>query len=246
MKHMKKRHRWIAAFGPFCALMALVALAPERFPGGVVLMQKLRGKATVGDRLAEFGPVARSRWQPHFTKKNVAYPPQKILLLGLKRKKTLQVYAAGAGQELQLIRTLPVLGQSGKMGPKLRFGDLQVPEGFYRIESLNPNSAFHLALRVNYPNEFDRAQAAKEGRAELGGDIMIHGSNASIGCLAMGDEAAEDLFVLAAETGLQNIEVILSPLDFRTSDVPDDNARPAWVQELYARIESQLKKLPRQ
>src|SRR5690606_4961 len=99
---------------------------------------------------------------------------------------------------LRFVRALPVLAASGRVGPKLQYGDYQVPEGFYRIEALNPNSRFHLALRVNYPNAFDRAEAAREGRTHLGGDIMIHGSNASVGCLAMGDVVSEDLFVLAA------------------------------------------------
>ena len=103
-----------------------------------------------------------------------------------------------------------------------------------------------MALRINFPNEFDRAQAKKDGRTELGGDIMIHGSNVSIGCLAMGDEVAEDLFVLAAKVGIENIEVILSPLDFRTSKLRDDATRPAWTRKLYAEIKAALVKLPTQ
>jgi hypothetical protein len=241
---MKKRHWWIAGFAVICALIALFACFPDKFPGGTFLKQRLRGQATVADRLSQYGPAARARWQPYFAKKGVPYPPQKLLLVGLKREKQLQVYAAGAGQSFRLIRSLPVLGLSGKLGPKLRFGDLQVPEGFYRIESLNPNSAFHLALRVNYPNAFDRTHAKMEGRTELGGDIMIHGSRASIGCLAMGDEAAEDLFVIAAEVGLNNMHVILSPVDFRVSNVPANPRRPMWVDGLYAEIKAALHGLP--
>ena len=246
MKDMKRRHWLIAAFGLLCALVAVFALNPNRFPGGTIIVQRLRGKATVSDRLSQYGPIVRTRWQPYFEQKGVAYPPQKLLLVGLKREKQLQVYAANPEQPLKLIRSFSVQGLSGKLGPKLRFGDMQVPEGFYRIESLNPNSAFHLALRVNYPNTFDRSQAQKEGRTELGGDIMIHGSNASIGCLAMGDEVAEDLFILASEVGAENIKVILSPVDFRTSSVPNDAKRPTWVKNLYAEIKASLIKLPTQ
>ena len=209
-------------------------------------MQKLRGKATVSDRVTQFGTTVRARRQPYFQKKNVVYPPQQLLFVGLKREKQLQVYAANSNQPLQLIRTFPVLGLSGKLGPKLHLDDMQVPEGFYQIESLNPNSQFHLALRVGYPSAFDRLQAQKDGRTELGGDIMIHGSNGSIGCLAMGDEAAEDLFVLAAEVGTKNIEVVLSPVDFRVSNVPDNAKRPIWVKDLYAQIKAALLKLPTQ
>ena len=243
---MQKRHWFIAAFGISCALIAVFALNYKRIPGGDNIVLKLRGRSTVADRVAQFGPVVRQRLQPYFQKKGVSYPPQKLIIVGLKSEKQLQVYAANSGSPMKLIRTFPVLAASGKPGPKLRFGDLQVPEGFYRIDSLNPNSAFHLALHVDYPNEFDRAQAARENRGALGGQIMIHGSNASIGCLAMGDEAAEDLFVLAAETGIENIEVILSPVDFRVRDVPKAAPRPAWIANLYSQIKAALIKLPRQ
>jgi murein L,D-transpeptidase YafK len=114
----------------------------------------------------------------------------------------------------------------------------------YKIESLNPNSRFHLALRVNYPNDVDREHGRLDGRTKLGGDIMIHGGAASIGCLAMGDQAAEDLFVLAAETGIKNISVILTPVDFRVRDLPPDSPpSPNWTAELYSEIRKALASL---
>jgi hypothetical protein len=73
---------------------------------------------------------------------------------------------------------------------------------------------------------------------------MIHGSDVSIGCLAMGDAAAEDLFVLAAETGFKNITVILAPVDFRVRELPTDiKTLPAWTAELYAAIRKELARL---
>ena len=68
----------------------------------------------------------------------------------------------------------PILAASGVLGPKLREGDKQVPEGIYGAEALNPNSKFHLSIRLNYPNTFDRRMAQSDGRTQLGGDIMIH------------------------------------------------------------------------
>ena len=86
--------------------------------------------------------------------------------------------------------------------------------------------------------------AAAESRAALGSDIMIHGSDRSIGCLALGDQAAEDLFVLAAETGLSNISVILTPMDFRRRGLPRDlPGTPAWTAQLYESIRAELIKL---
>jgi len=176
----------------------------------------------------------------------VIYPPHRVVFIGLKQEKLLQVYAADANGVFHLIRSFPVLAASGEPGPKLREGDLQVPEGIYRIDSLNPNSKFHLSLRINYPNEEDRARANAEKRTNLGGDIMIHGSAVSVGCLAMGDEAAEDLFILAALTGLTNIEVILSPLDFRSKDLQEmPPGAPKWTAERYAAIKVALKRYER-
>ena len=239
---MKNKRRLVLA-GLACVALAAFAWKPHRFPGGTFIIQKLRGKATVSDRLVQYGPTVQARWQPLFNKKSLAYPPQKLLLVGLKKEKQLQVYASDSSHTWTLLRSFPIQKLSGRPGPKLRLGDFQVPEGFYRIESLNPNSAYHLALRVNYPNRFDRAQAQTEGRANLGGDIMIHGSNVSAGCLAMGDEAIEDLFVLAAQVGAENIEVILSPVDFRTNKIAENARQPVWVKGLYAEIKNALMKL---
>jgi murein L,D-transpeptidase YafK len=158
----------------------------------------------------------------------------------------LEIYARSGTNDFNFIRAYPVRAASGVAGPKLREGDRQVPEGIYKIELLNPNSSYHLSLRVGYPNDFDRAQARKENRTKLGGDIMIHGAAVSIGCLAMGDETAEDLFVLAADTGIEHIKVIFSPVDFRAGkSVPKDVKLPDWTPTLYAEIRTNLVKLAR-
>ena len=202
-------------------------------------------KRTVEERLKAYGLAARARLEPHFKKAAVVYPPARLVLVGIKDERRLELHAAGTDGRLRLVRDYRVQGASGELGPKLREGDRQVPEGIYTVESLNPNSRFHLSLRVGYPNAFDRAKARLDGREKLGGDIMIHGSNVSIGCLAMGDEAAEDLFVLAADTGLKNITVILAPVDFRRGkSVPKDARLRAWVSELYSQIQTNLAVVP--
>jgi hypothetical protein len=206
-------------------------------------MQHTQRKYTIADRLTDLGPGARERWRPYFERAGLSYPPQKLLLLGLKQEKRLEVYGSGSDGGWKFIRSLPVRRASGHLGPKMKEGDLQVPEGFYRVESLNPNSRFHLALRVNYPNSFDRDQAAAEGRDNLGGDIMIHGGEASVGCLAMGDEAAEDLFILAAERWPQEVEILLCPMDFRlVTEVPA--AKPEWMKPVYRQLAAQIARLP--
>lgn len=200
---------------------------------------------TVEDRLREYGAAARGRLQPAFARAGISYPPHRLAFIGLKEEKRLQIYAANGTNDFQFVRAYPILAASGGAGPKLREGDRQVPEGIYAIEWLNPNSSYHLSMRIGYPNAFDREQASRENRTNLGGDIMIHGAARSVGCLAMGDEAAEDFFVLAAETGIENITVILTPVDFRQGKtVPADAPRPPWCDALYDNIRQRLQDFP--
>jgi murein L,D-transpeptidase YafK len=207
-------------------------------------LQTVKGRKTVKGRLEQYGHTVQERLLPYFEATKISYPPKQVVLVGLKHEKILEVWVCAQENRFSLIQTYPILAASGRLGPKLKEGDRQVPEGLYRIESLNPNSMFHLSLRINYPNEFDRQQASRENRTNLGGDIMIHGSNVSIGCLAMGDKTAEDLFILAAETGIDNMSVILSPVDFRKSTFPEvTNTLPEWTDVLYEQIKQELSKL---
>jgi len=220
---------------------ALGRLRPWAFLGLLLLIAAGGGAATTTERLATYGASVRSRLAPAFEAAGVPYPPTSFTLIGLKAEKRLELWAPDAAGRPRLVKAYPVLAASGGAGPKLREGDRQVPEGLYGIESLNPNSRFHLSLRIDYPNAADRRRAQAEARTGLGGDIMIHGSNVSIGCLAMGDPAAEELFVLAALTGPKNIRVILSPVDFRRLDKIDLPADlPVWVPDLHAEIKAEL------
>ncbi len=241
---MKRRLGW-AFFLVCCGLASVLIVKPSLLPGGDTLITKLHGRFTVTDRQAQYGPGVHTRLKPLFEHAGVDYPPSKITLVGLKKEKILQVYAAGADGHLKFIHSYPILAASGKQGPKLEEGDGQVPEGFYGIESLNPNSAYHLALRVNYPNKFDKEQGAKDGRKALGSDIMIHGSSASAGCLAMGDPASEELFILAADTGIDKINLILCPEDFRRNKncAPPPDA-PKWTGKLYSDLAAKLAQFP--
>ena len=120
-----------------------------------------------------------------------------------------------------------------------------MPEGVYNIAYLNPNSVAHLSLALSYPNEYDRARAEEEGRDDLGGDIMIHGGSGSAGCRAVGDVAAEELFVLAADAGWNNAVVVVSPVDFRRHLLPPDyRASTDWVNDLYASLRAELMGMP--
>lgn len=208
----------------------------------------IHGPKTVSERVAQYKKTVDARLIPDFAKAGVAYPPTKITLVILKQERRVELYAQGATDlsAYHFIQSYPILAASGHLGPKLREGDWQVPEGIYAIESLNPNSHYHLALHVDYPNAFDRAQAKLDNRTNLGGDIMIHGSNVSIGCVALGDSAAEDLFVLSAEVGLPHVRLLFCPFDFRvTKQASETDQLPPWTAKLYADLEQNLSTLPR-
>jgi hypothetical protein len=205
--------------------------------------RKLGPSQSIDGRVAEYGETVRDRLRPNFERVGVAWPPARMTLIGLKEEARLEVWVANESGPWKRLRSYPILGQSGGPGPKLREGDRQVPEGFYEIQSLNPNSRFHLSLRLNYPNADDLRRAKDEGRDRPGSDIMIHGGKASIGCLAIGDPAAEDLFVLAALTRQRPIRVLLAPRDPRpnTPLSPPSNA-PAWTRDLYDTLEQELRR----
>lgn len=215
-----------------------LARAPRMVPRMPYLPRYIEpGQRTVDDILFDFGPYVRHQLDPHFKKAGLSYPPREITLLALKREKRLELWARNDGP-YRYIRDYAIQAASGTSGPKLRQGDRQVPEGIYRIVGFNPNSNYHLSMKLNYPNEFDQYHADMEGRANPGSDIFIHGRAVSIGCLAMGDEAIEQLFVLASLTGRENIRVVIAPHDPRILPLnPNAPYLPEWTPELYTMIE---------
>jgi len=206
------RRKFIAITAGFLLIAIAFAFSSESVRDSFwFLWGKLRGGYTVAERLQQLGPVVEARLRRSVEAAGLTYPPREVAYVAFKDSRRLEVYGRVSAQEpWRFVRAYPILGLSGKTGPKLVEGDYQVPEGVYRAEFLHANSRFHLAIRLDYPNEFDKRMAFFEGRNRLGGDIMIHGNAVSIGCLAMGDRAAEDLFVLAADTGLAKIDVVLA------------------------------------
>jgi murein L,D-transpeptidase YafK len=95
-------------------------------------------------------------------------------------------------------KTYPVCNWSGELGPKLLQGDRQAPEGFYTItrEQMNPDSKYHLAMNLGYPNAYDRSHR------RTGEFLMIHGKCKSAGCYAMTDALMEEIYAMARESFL--------------------------------------------
>lgn len=130
-----------------------------------------------------------------FRKSGLSYPPKKIFLRAFKKEQLLELWVEDK-LEFKLLKTYKICANSGVLGPKRMEGDLQVPEGFYFIDVFNPQSKFHLSMRVNYPNESDRILGVK---GHLGGDIYIHGDCVTIGCIPLTDRWIKELYVIAVE-----------------------------------------------
>lgn len=140
-----------------------------------------------------------------------------ILISAYKAEKELEVYAKRKGEAIyKKVSTYSICSNSGQLGPKRKQGDLQVPEGFYYIDRFNPASNFLLSLGLNYPNQSDRK---KSSYPNLGGDIFIHGSCVTIGCLPMTDDKIREIYVYALHArnnGQLKIPVYIYP--FRMTD----------------------------
>ena len=196
------------------------------------------GPRTHGDVRRWLGPKRRDALESAFSAVGLSYPPRRLTLVGLKDERRLEVWAEN-GRGWTRVRDYAVLAASGQAGPKLREGDLQVPEGEYRLTGFNPNSSYHLSIRVDYPSAEDRAIARGEGRTRLGGDIFIHGKAVSIGCLAIGDDAIEDLYLLLADTSLANARILLTPSAAPTAPA----GAPPWLVERYGRLNRELSRV---
>jgi hypothetical protein len=186
------------------------------------------GARTLEGAIKDITPKVKKRLEPYFNKAGVKYFPKKLTFVALKKERVLEMWGEKNGKWVY--------------GPKLKEGDKQVPEGIYNITAMNPNSKFYLAMLVGYPNDYDKLQAKKENRTNLGGDICIHGNHRSAGCLAMGDTNIEDLFLAAYKVGMQNVRVIIAPYDFRNDKKIKYNiTKVSWRKELYDSIKTELK-----
>ena len=135
-----------------------------------------------------------------------------IMLRIFKEEGVLEVWKANASNRFEMLRQYKICAWSGKLGPKVKEGDRQAPEGFYPISpgQMNPNSSYYLAINTGFPNRFDQAN----GR--FGTNLMIHGACSSSGCYSMTDEQMQEIFALSRDAykgGQQAIQ--LQALPFR-------------------------------
>ncbi|ADE54376.1 L,D-transpeptidase family protein [Coraliomargarita akajimensis] len=190
---------------------------------------KLRGGRTVSEVVHEIKSTQSfnddfSQWKS-------------LHLLCFKEERKIEVWVSGQSGTKE-IRQFDFTGYSGELGPKLRQGDGQIPEGIYEIEYLNPNSSYHLSMKISYPNEFDRLKGREDRREKLGYDIFIHGKSATVGCIPIGDDGIEELFLMVSEFGKDRVQVIISPYDMRQGRRALEITEISWENELYDIIEA--------
>lgn len=218
------------------------AITAKNFDSETHIKQRFSSKDEALKILAK--PV-RTKLQTLFAAHNLVYPPSRLTLIALKEEKKLMVYVPDQAGKQTLVLTYPIIGASGGAGPKLKEGDKQVPEGFYTINGFRTDVIAYMALKVDYPNAEDRRHAREEKRKNLGGDILVHGSRWSTGCLAMGNPAIEELFVLAADSGEGKTRLILSPCNLLLhKPALNYKKQPFWLPDLYERLTAALKQFP--
>ncbi|AEV98904.1 hypothetical protein A4D02_10145 [Niastella koreensis] len=164
-----------------------------------------------------------------FEEKKLAWPARYIYIRSFKYDSQIEVWVK---QELNdkfaLFKTYRVCAMAGSLGPKRMAGDYQVPEGFYYINEFNPKSNYHLSLGLNYPNASDRILSDS---LMPGGDIYIHGSCVTTGCIPVNNEQIEELYILAAHAkseGQDFIPVHIFPIRF-------DNPRSSEYLKKYVK-----------
>ena len=203
---------------------------------------KLNWDKAIERAIQRYGLRAEPKLISFFSKAGVSYPPKDIALLAFKEERTVELWAKNDTLSWTHIHDFPLTGYSGQLGPKLRVNDKQIPEGIYRLVNFNPFSSMHLSMMINYPNNFDREKGYADGRKDLGNNIFIHGNNLSVGCLAVGDLAIDQLFILARRVGLNHTQLIIAPNDLRNSKpITPTFAQPRWLPELYKQITNSLK-----
>lgn len=203
------RRRWLLL--PLAAA-TLAAIAVWPVTGRTLAARAESALSTPrGDRAAAAAARVRPALDRDLAAASLAFGAPVFIRL-FKAERELEVWVDD-GRRYRLFRTYPICTWSGKLGPKLRQGDGQSPEGFYRVGrgQLNPHSQYHLSFNLGYPNAYDRAHRRS------GDFLMVHGSCVSIGCYAMGDAGIEEIYTLldaALANGQREAQVHAFPFRF--------------------------------
>jgi len=148
-----------------------------------------------------------------------------ILVRTFKEESELEVWKQDRTGRFALLKTYPICRWSGELGPKIKEGDRQAPEGFYTINpgQMNPNSQYYLSFDLGYPNAFDRAH----GRT--GSQLMVHGDCSSRGCYSMTDEQISEIYALGRDAffgGQKSFQVQAYPFRMTPQNLAKHRGNP--------------------
>lgn len=157
-----------------------------------------------------------------FESKNLAWPAKYVYIRSFKYDSQLEVWVKNERKEpYRLFKTYKVCALAGTLGPKRMEGDYQVPEGCYYINEFNPKSTYHLSLKLNYPNLSDRVLSDSY---RPGGEIYIHGSCVTVGCIPLTDPMIEEVYIITAYAkagGQDFIPVHIFPIRYNVKKSAD-------------------------
>jgi murein L,D-transpeptidase YafK len=151
-----------------------------------------------------------------------------ILVRIFKEESELEVWKQDSNGQFALLKAYPICRWSGELGPKVKEGDRQAPEGFYAITpgQMNPNSNYYLAFNLGFPNAFDRANDRS------GAFLMVHGDCSSSGCYAMTDEQIQEIYTLGRDAflgGQKSFQVQAYPFRMTAANLAKHRNNPAMA-----------------
>lgn len=226
----------------YILIIAILFLVLYLFKNQIIdLFFSFKEKQTIESVVEKYISKVKASLKNDFEKNNLSLDDFEMGILAFKKEQLLEIYVRkNETENWKLLKKYNFTAFSGEIGPKLNNGDNQIPEGIYQMEYLNPNSRFHLSIKVSYPNSFDLEKAKLDKRTDLGGDIMIHGKSATIGCIPVGDKNIEEIFILATKAKNKNFPIIIAPHDFRTNKTFPEIVGISWDNELYKKISDEL------
>lgn len=190
-----------------------------------------------------------SRLKKPMAAAQVDYPPKAVRLAVFKEERKAELWLPDNAGKWRFIKAYDFTAMSGKQGPKIYYGDLQIPEGIYGIDSMGLSREYHLALHVDYPNAFDKAMLELEGRdiGYVSTGINVHGGAVSYGCVVIGNRNIEEFFLLAYSAGKTNTQVYIFPHDTKRNapDFKHCAECPVWYGDLTRQLAAVLPEFQR-
>lgn len=247
--NMRLKGLWLTWLGSL--VVGLAFCQPQQAGGQRDFLSFQRAFRRVDEAFAK----KEAELQAAFEAKGLVWPAKYMYIRSFKYDSRLEVWVKDkATDAYKPFKSYRVCALAGSLGPKRIEGDYQVPEGHYYINSFKPNSQYHLALGVNYPNASDRILSDKK---RPGGEIYIHGSCVTVGCIPLTDPLIEELYVLAASTraaGQDFIPLHVFPVRFKSEkskeaiddflrNRPDYTPLAAHLEKVYYYFEEK-KQLP--